>query len=85
MTEFSEIAGQENMPLTTLDPQTALIVVDLQKALSIGVATGTGVESTARQAYEQGFSVTLGIDDMTDVGKTATTQDIIDLLGQRSA
>ena len=31
-----------------------------------GVATGTGVESTARQAYEQGFNVTLALDAMTD-------------------
>ena len=32
-----------------------------------GVATGTGVEATARQAYEQGFNVTLVLDAMTDV------------------
>jgi len=31
-----------------------------------GVATATGVESTARQAYEQGFNVTLAVDAMTD-------------------
>jgi nicotinamidase-related amidase len=65
-----------------------------------GVATGTGVESTARQAYEQGFNVTLAIDAMTDLraeahaysiaqvfprlGETGTTQEIIDLL-ERSA
>jgi len=62
----------------------------------VGVATGTGVESTARQAYEGGFNVTLAIDAMTDMrpeahaysianvfprlGETGTTQDIIDLL-----
>jgi nicotinamidase-related amidase len=61
-----------------------------------GVATGTGVESTARQAYEAGFNVTLAIDAMTDgrpeahaysiasvfprLGETGTTQAIIDLL-----
>lgn len=65
-----------------------------------GVATGTGVEATARQAYEQGFNVTLAIDAMTDarpeahdysiqhvfsrLGETGTAQDIIDLLGKRS-
>jgi nicotinamidase-related amidase len=65
-----------------------------------GVATGTGVESTARQAYEQGFNVTLAIDAMTDVrpeahaysiahvfprlGDTGTTQQILDLLAERS-
>ena len=32
-----------------------------------GVATGTGVEATARQAYELGFNVTLALDAMTDM------------------
>jgi nicotinamidase-related amidase len=66
-----------------------------------GVATGTGVESTARQAYEQGFNVTLAIDAMTDarpeahayaiahvfprLGETGTTQDILDLLSKRKS
>jgi nicotinamidase-related amidase len=66
-----------------------------------GVATGTGVEATARQAYEAGFNVTLGIDAMTDtrpeahayslahvfprLGETGTTQEIIDLLEKRSS
>jgi len=61
-----------------------------------GVATGTGVESTARQAYEQGFNVTLAIDAMTDMrpeahdysirnvfprlGETGTTAELLDLL-----
>jgi nicotinamidase-related amidase len=65
-----------------------------------GVATGTGVESTARQAYEQGFNVTLAVDAMTDLrreahrysianvfprlGETGTSAEIIDLLGNRS-
>jgi nicotinamidase-related amidase len=66
-----------------------------------GVATGTGVESTARQAYEAGFNVTLAVDAMTDarpsahdysianvfprLGETGSTQDIIDLLERTSA
>jgi nicotinamidase-related amidase len=66
-----------------------------------GVATGTGVEATARQAYEQGFNVTLALDAMTDtrpeahdysirnvfprLGETGTSQEIIDLLLTRSA
>lgn len=66
-----------------------------------GVATGTGVESTARQAYEHGFHVTLALDAMTDaraeahdysvkhvfprLGETGTAQDIIDLLATRGA
>ncbi len=65
-----------------------------------GVATGTGVEATARQAYEQGFNVTLAIDAMTDVrpeahdysiktvfprlGETGASQEILDLLPARS-
>ena len=66
-----------------------------------GVATGTGVEATARQAYEQGFNVTLAIDAMDDVrpeahdysiknvfprlGETGTSREIIDLLPTRRA
>jgi nicotinamidase-related amidase len=62
----------------------------------VGVATGTGVESTARQAYEAGFNVTLATDAMSDgrpeaheyslanvfprLGETGSTQSIIDLL-----
>jgi nicotinamidase-related amidase len=61
-----------------------------------GVATSVGVEATARQAYEQGFNVTLAIDAMTDireeaheysirnvfprVGETGSTKEIISLL-----
>jgi nicotinamidase-related amidase len=61
-----------------------------------GVATSIGVESTARQAHERGFHVTLAIDAMTDtsagahensitrifprLGETGTTTEIIDLL-----
>ncbi|RUP08244.1 isochorismatase family protein [Hyphomicrobium sp.] len=66
-----------------------------------GVATGAGVESTARQAYEAGFNVTLAVDAMAGtrpgthdyclrnvfprLGETGTTQEIIDLLAARSA
>jgi len=66
-----------------------------------GVATATGVESTARQAYEHGFNVTLAIDAMTDtraeahdysigqvfprLGETGSVQDIVALLAMRSA
>jgi nicotinamidase-related amidase len=63
-----------------------------------GVATSIGVESTARDAYELGFNVTLAIDAMTDLdpdthanstsrifprlGETGTTAQIIALLDQ---
>ena len=71
------------------------------QVIVIGVATGTGVESTARQVYELGFNVTLAIDAMTDprseahdyslrcvfprLGETGSSQEIIDLLRTRRA
>ncbi|MBN3835798.1 isochorismatase family protein [Burkholderia sp. Ac-20344] len=66
-----------------------------------GVATSIGVESTARQAHELGYHVTLAVDAMTDLnadahvnsverlfprlGETGTTQDIVALLDRRGA
>ncbi len=66
-----------------------------------GISTSSGVESTARQAYEHGFNVTLAIDAMTDLnpdthinsvtrifpklGETGTAQEIADLITARSA
>jgi nicotinamidase-related amidase len=62
----------------------------------VGVSTTAGVESTARQAFEHGFHVTLAVDAMTDMnldahtnsvtrifpklGETGTTREILDLL-----
>lgn len=64
-----------------------------------GVSTSIGVESTARQAYEQGFNVTAATDAMTDtqgeahtnsltrifprLGETGATAEIIGLLAGR--
>jgi len=61
-----------------------------------GVATSSGVESTARQAYEFGFNVALATDAMSDLsleahersmqmifprlGETGTSQEIVELL-----
>jgi nicotinamidase-related amidase len=61
-----------------------------------GIATSSGVESTARQAYECGFHVTLATDAMTDrdlaahehsltrifprLGETGTSAEIVALL-----
>jgi nicotinamidase-related amidase len=83
------------------DLEDQLKALNVTQVVIVGVATGTGVESTARQAYEQGFNVTLAIDAMTDMrpeahdfslahvfprlGETGTTQEIIDLLEKRSA
>ena len=62
----------------------------------VGVATASGVESTANQAFEHGFNVTLAVDAMTDmsaeaheyslarvfprIGESGTTQEILELL-----
>jgi nicotinamidase-related amidase len=83
---------------TTLDEQ--LKALGVTQVVVAGVATGTGVEATARQAYEHGFNVSLALDAMTDpraeahdysiknvfpkLGETGTAQDIIDLLATRS-
>jgi nicotinamidase-related amidase len=64
-----------------------------------GVATSIGVESTARQAHELGYHVTLATDAMTDMnadahvnsatrifprlGETGTTQEIVVQLDKR--
>ena len=64
-----------------------------------GIATAIGVESTARQAYEAGFNVTLPVDAMTDLrpethensvtrifprlGETGTAEEVIGLLDLR--
>ncbi|OEF23619.1 isochorismatase family protein [Vibrio rumoiensis] len=42
----------------------------------IGVATSIGVESTARQAWELGYNVTLATDAMTDLNMDTHTNSI---------
>jgi nicotinamidase-related amidase len=82
------------------DLEDRLKALGITQVVITGVATGTGVEATARQAYEQGFNVTLAIDAMTDaraiahdysianvfprLGETGTSREIIDLLAARS-
>jgi nicotinamidase-related amidase len=83
------------------DLEALLKARDVTQVVIAGVATGTGVEATARQAYEAGFNVTLALDAMTDLrpeahdysirnvfprlGETGTAREIIDLLPTRSA
>jgi nicotinamidase-related amidase len=83
------------------DLEAQLKARDVTQVVIAGVATGTGVESTARQAYEQGFNVALALDAMTDLspeahehslknvfprlGETGTSRQIIDLLPRGSA
>ena len=79
---------------------------DRLKALGVtqvvvtGVATSGGVEATAREAYEQGYNVSLALDAMTDtspepheystrhvfprLGETGTSREIVDLLPARN-
>lgn len=80
----------------TTDLERELRARDVTQVVVAGVATSGGVESTARQAYEQGFNVTIALDAMTDmreeahqycirnvfprVGETGSTQDIVTLL-----
>jgi nicotinamidase-related amidase len=110
-TEFlPELDQQPNDIVVTKRTWGAFASTDLDhrlKALGVtqvvvtGVATSGGVEATARQAYEQGFNVTLALDAMTDarpeahdysirnvfprLGETGTSQEIVNLLSTRSA
>ena len=84
---------------TSLDEH--LKKLGVTQVVIVGVATSSGVESTARHAYELGYNVTLAVDAMTDMsaeahtnsitrifprlGETGTTQAIIDLIEKRSA
>jgi nicotinamidase-related amidase len=63
-----------------------------------GISTTSGVESTARSAYDHGYHVVLATDAMTDtdpdahansierifpkLGETAATAEILDMLGR---
>ena len=85
----------------TTDLERQLNARGVTQVVVTGVATSTGVEATARQAYEQGFNVTLALDAMNDVreeaheysirnvfprlGETGSTQEIISLLQNRSS
>ena len=81
---------------TNTDLEQYLKKLGVTQVVVVGVATSFGVESTARNAHELGFNVTLAADAMTDMsadahtnsltrifprlGETGTTQEIIDLL-----
>jgi len=83
----------------TTDLEVQLKARGVTHVVVTGVATSVGVEATARQAYEQGFNVTLAIDAMTDMreeaheysirnvfprlGETGSTHEIIALLEKR--
>jgi nicotinamidase-related amidase len=85
----------------TTDLERQLRARDITQVVVTGVVTSGGVEATARQAYEQGFNVTLALDAMTDLredahrysiksvfprlGETGSAQEIISLLETRSS
>ena len=79
---------------------TALHERGVTQVVVTGIATTAGVESTARQAHELGYHVTLVTDAMTDagaeaheqsvarvfpaIGETGTTDEVLALLAVRS-
>jgi nicotinamidase-related amidase len=83
---------------TNTDLEAYLKGLGVTQVVLAGISTSAGVESTARNAHELGFNVTLAVDAMTDtnpeahansvarifprIGETGTTQEIIDLLGR---
>lgn len=85
----------------TTDLDQRLKALGVTQVVVIGVATGTGVEATARQAYELGFNVTLVVDAMTDtraeahnysirnvfprLGETTMTEDIVNFITSGTA
>ena len=107
---LAELDQQPSDILVTKRSWGAFATTDLERQLKergvtqvvvTGVATSVGVEATARQAYEQGFHVTLALDAMTDIreeaheysvrnvfprlGETGSAQEIISLLAGRSS
>ena len=102
----SELSPQPGDYLVSKQTAGAFTRTDLESHLGsrgvtqvviVGVATSMGVESTARQAHELGFNVTLATDAMTDMdadlhansvakifprlGETDTTAAVLDRLG----
>ncbi len=86
---------------TGTDLESHLKSLGVTQIVLAGIATCSGVEATARHAYELGFNVTLAVDAMKDmspeahensvtrvfprIGETGSTQDILDLLARSGA
>jgi nicotinamidase-related amidase len=86
---------------TNTDLDEHLKKLSVTQVVVAGVATSIGVESTARQAHELGFNVTLAVDAITDMnpdahsnsitrifprlGETGTTWEIVALLDSTRA
>jgi nicotinamidase-related amidase len=83
----------------TTDLEAQLRTRGVTQVVVTGVATSVGVEATARQAYEQGFNVTVALDAITDIreeahgysmgnvfpriGETGSVEEIISLFENR--
>lgn len=83
----------------TTDLEEQLKARGVTQVVVTGLVTSGGVEATARQAYEQGFNVTLALDAMTDlreeahdysvrnvfprIGETGSTEEIVSMLQRR--
>ena len=100
--ELDQQSGDHHVAKKTWGAFTATGLDDLLKGLGVtqvvigGVSTSIGVESTARQAYEHGYNVTLAVDAMTDssaeahensttrifprLGETGSTEEVVALL-----
>jgi nicotinamidase-related amidase len=94
--EDHKVTKQTWGAFTNTDLEKHLKKQGITQVVIVGIATSIGVESTARQAYELGFNVTLAVDAMTDMnadahnnsitrifprlGETGTAQQIIELL-----
>lgn len=85
---------------TQTDLEAHLKAQGVTQVVMAGVATTSGVEATARHAFELGFNVSFAVDAMSDLdaeahansvhrifpklGETGTTQEIIDMLAARA-
>ena len=90
------VTKQTRGAFTNTDLEAYLRGEGVTQVVITGVATGSGVESTARHAHELGFNVTLATDAMTDmnadvhensvarifpgIGETGTTAEILALV-----
>ncbi len=70
------VAKQSWGAFATTDLAARLKALGVTQVVIAGVATASGVEATARQAYELGFNVTLATDAMTDARAEAHDHSI---------
>jgi len=95
------VTKQTRGAFTNTDLERHLRWAGVTQVVVVGVATSSGVESTARQAHELGFNVAVVTDAMTDsdaeahhnsvirifpkMSETGTTPQLLDLFAKRSA